>query len=66
MNANVFCDKEARIRNSANSLEDIFDGEIYKQLFAGDDGYKFKNNEAFTFSLNTDGISVCDFSNITI
>jgi hypothetical protein len=47
-------------------LKDIRDGRIYKKLLNSIDGNALKNQEAFTFSLNTDGISPANKSNLTI
>jgi hypothetical protein len=54
------------VSNLEKDIEDIYDGQIYKELYASDNGYLFERNEAFSFSINTDGVSVCDLSNITI
>ena len=47
-------------------LKDIRDGRIYKKLLSSSDGNALRNQEAFTFSLNTDGISLANKSNLTI
>ena len=66
MNPDVF-NRDATPKNSNNNyIEDVNDGEIYKDLYSSEYGYLFDKNEAFTFSINTDGISVCEESNITI
>jgi hypothetical protein len=49
-----------------NELVDVYDGRLYKELLASEDGESFKRKEAFCFLLNTDGISICDKSKITI
>ena len=66
MNPDVFSMKETRVLDLEKDIEDIYDGEIYKELFASDIGYLFERNEAFSFSINTDGVSICDLSNITM
>ncbi len=52
--------------NDVNDLYDITDGKIYKSLLASENGELFKNRQAFTFILNTDGISLCTKSNLTM
>jgi hypothetical protein len=49
-----------------NEIRDFMDGTIYKNLIKSEDGNLFKKNEAFSLTLNTDGISVCNKSRITI
>ena len=51
--------------NDVNDLYDITDGKIYKSLLASENGELFKNRQAFTFILNTDGISLCTKSYLT-
>lgn len=53
-------------KKSDFELTDITDGSIYKTLLQSEDGDLLKNHEAFTFLLNTDGISVCSKSKLTI
>ena len=48
------------------TLRDITDGRIYKKLLSSEDGKFFKKREAFSFLLNTDGISICQKSKLTI
>jgi hypothetical protein len=66
MNSDVFSLKPSRFSKKETDIEDIFDGEIYKDVYKSDFGYLFEQNEAFTFSINTDGASICDLSNITL
>ncbi len=55
--------KNARLlnyeQNSGENLEDFVDGEIYKKLIASEDGEFFRQKRAFSFIMNTDGISIC-------
>jgi hypothetical protein len=53
-------------QDNSEDLTDIKEGTIYKNLLESEDGELFKNNEAFSFLLNTDGISVCSKSKLTI
>ena len=53
-------------KTDSKDLTDIRDGNIYKKLLASDHGNDFKNQEAFSFLLNTDGISFMRRSKITI
>ena len=53
-------------RNNETELTDFIDGQIYKNLIESEDGELFKRNEAFSLVLNTDGISVCNKSKLTI
>jgi hypothetical protein len=50
----------------SDDLTDITDGRIYKQLLASEDGHLFEKKLAFSFSLNTDGISISNKSKLTI
>ncbi|CAF0992928.1 unnamed protein product [Brachionus calyciflorus] len=50
----------------SDKISDVTDGRIYQQLLESDDAYLFRNNRAFSFCLNTDGISLCNKSKITI
>jgi hypothetical protein len=47
-------------------ISDITDGLLYKKLLETQDGSSFKKKEAFSFILNTDGISICKKSKLTI
>ena len=51
-------------KNESNDLIDIRDGELYKKLLESEDGHLFKNNKAFSFLINTDGISFCTKSKL--
>ena len=53
-------------QDNSEDLTDIKDGTMYKNLLESEDAELFKNNEAFSFLLNTDGISVCSKSKLTI
>jgi len=50
----------------SNELKDICDGNYYKTLLDSEDGELFKKKEALTFTINTDGASICKSSNLTI
>lgn len=52
--------------NESNDLTDFRDGDIFKKLLESDDGQLFKENRAFSFLLNTDGISFCQKSKLAI
>lgn len=45
---------------------DIKDGEIYQNLLNSDEKISFQNNCAYSLTLNSDGISVCEKSNLSI
>ncbi len=47
-------------------LKDIRDGNIYKRILSSSDGILLKQQEAFTFLINTDGVSICSKSKLTI
>ena len=49
-------------------LKDIRDGKLYQKLLNmnNSDGNALRKQEAFTFSINTDGISPMNKSNLTI
>ena len=53
-------------QNSDGISEDFIDGEIYKNLIASEDGESFRQKRAFSFIINTDGISICTKSKLTI
>jgi hypothetical protein len=53
-------------RSTNNILTDITDGMLYKKILETEDGTSFMKKEAFSFLLNTDGISVCKKSKLTI
>ena len=52
--------------NNENELHDFFDGQIYKNLLKSEDGVSFKNGKAFSLILNTDGVSLCTKSKLTM
>lgn len=52
--------------NSDNVLRDIVDGCLYKKLLDSKIGDKIKNREAFTLTLNTDGISLSENSTLSM
>ena len=53
--------------NSTNStLKDITDGLLYKNILKSPLGDLIKKKEAFTFTINTDGISFSDSSNLSM
>jgi hypothetical protein len=54
------------ITSSDEYLSDIYDGNIYKRFLNSADGELVKKKEAFTFSLNTDGIAICEKSKLDI
>ena len=62
---NVDMDKY-KLKCNENELSDITDGRIYRKLLMSEDGDLFRKKEAFSFLLNTDGISVCSKSKLTI
>lgn len=47
-------------------ITDVTDGEIYRRLLQSPDGERLESNEAFTFLINTDGVSVCTKSDLSI
>lgn len=54
------------INKSNKIIEDVCDGEIYAELLSSPDGKLIKSGKAYTFLLNSDGISVSLKSNLTI
>ena len=63
-NAKLFNNKD-KINDSYHTC-DITDGNIYKNLLKTDDGKQISTKNAYTFTLNTDGIAVSFKSNLTI
>ena len=47
-----------------NEIRDVCDGKIYQNILNSEHGQLFKDNKAFSFCLNTDGISLCNKSQI--
>ncbi len=47
-------------------LCDITDGELYKSVLASVDGHLFKKKQAFSFSMNTDGVSLSKSSKLSM
>ena len=47
-------------------IQDVYDGDIYKKFLNSEEGKLVKINKAFTFSINTDGISRCEKSDLDI
>jgi hypothetical protein len=54
-----------RVKTS-NDLTDFTDGRIYRNILESEDVHLFNKKQAFTFTLNTDGISVSNKSKLTI
>ncbi len=61
-----FTIEELKHNNNTSKLIDIRDGRIYKKLINSEHGNEFKNQTAFSFILNTDGISPMKKSKLTI
>ena len=53
-------------RSCSEYISDIYDGLIYKNILNSEDGELIKSRKAFTFSMNTDGISICEKSKLDI
>jgi len=53
-------------RTINEDLSDFTDGQIYQELLASPDGHLFKEYRAFSFTINTDGISHSKSSKLTI
>ena len=63
LNKPIFKDK---FDSSDIYLEDVNDGHIYNSLLQSEQGNLIKQGKAFTLTINTDGISVCEKSNLDI
>ena len=50
----------------SNDLTDFTDGRIYQKILESEDGHLFKKKQAFSCTINTDGISVSNKSKLTI
>lgn len=57
-NENIFFDDDY--------VSDIYDGQIYRDILNSPDGDLIKSKKAFTLSINTDGISICEKSKLDI
>lgn len=49
-----------------NTLADIYDGELYQKFLNSGNRELVRNGKCFTFTLNTDGISLCQKSKKSI
>lgn len=59
--------KSIDISISESHLVDVYDGYLYKKLLENSEiGHLIKNKKAFTLLLNTDGISICKKSKLSI
>ena len=63
MENNEFCFKK---NVNQNEIRDVCDGKIYQNILNSEHGELFKDNKAFSFCLNTDGISLCNKSKLTL
>ena len=61
----LLADESNRV-NQNGLLIDFTDGTLYKNLLDNDIGEFIKRKEAFTITLNTDGISLSDNSTMSI
>jgi hypothetical protein len=51
---------------NSNELNDFKDGNLYRRLIESSLGPKFESKQAFTFTINTDGISTFQHSKLTM
>ncbi len=65
-NEEKFFFKKKNKHNPNDFLRDVYDGNIYQNLLKSSIGNDIKSGEAFTFLLNTDGISLSQKSKSTI
>ena len=52
--------------SNINELNDVYDGNIYKELLSSENGALFKEGKAFSFLMNSDDISISNKSDLTI
>ena len=52
--------------STPGEYKDIMDGLLYKKVLESDIGDSIKKREAFTFTINTDGISFSESSNLSL
>ena len=52
--------------SNQDRIVDIYDGTKYKSILNSSIGNSILKKEAFTFLMNSDGISICEKSNLTI
>jgi hypothetical protein len=45
-------------QNSDDTISDVYDGELFRDLLDSEDGGCIISNEGFTFLINTDGIAL--------
>ena len=55
-----------KIETSHDTIEELYDGMIYKEFLNSLDGQLVFKKAAYTMSLNTDGISICEKSKLDI
>ena len=54
------------IESTTDYYKDVYDGEIYKQMLNSPHGYLIRNKSAYTFTINTDVISLCEKSKLDV
>jgi hypothetical protein len=66
-NVNLFeNDERSRMSENTEILRDITDGLLYKKILNSEVGNLIKKKEAFTLTLNTDGISLSENSTLSM
>lgn len=53
-------------RRNKNSISDVKDSLIYEEFLHSIKNNNLNSSSIYTFTLNTDGISLCDKSNLSI
>ncbi len=51
---------------SEDTISDVYDGELFRDILDSEDGECILNNEGFTFLINTDGIAISTKSETSI
>ena len=66
-NVNLFeNDERRRMSENTEKLRDITDGLLYKKILNGEVGNLIRKKEAFTLTLNTDGIGLSENSTLSM
>ena len=64
-NKNLFKQHSSK-QKPKNTINDITDGQLYQNILESSDSIWFQFQQAYTLLVNTDGISVCEKSKLTI
>lgn len=55
----------SKIVPNASLLTDVYDGEIYKRFYS-ENAQEIKTGNVLSYTLNTDGLALCEKSKLTL